>query len=1169
MRLLTLEFLAYGPFTERVLDLSGGKEGIHLIYGPNEAGKSVALRALTGFLFGIPTRTNDNFLHDNARLRIGALILGSDGSTLRAVRRKGQKDTLLSQSGEPMTDAVLEKFLGEVTRDLFSTMFAMDHEVLVEGGKHLVEGGGDIGQSLFAAGMGVTGMRGMVESLEAEAGGLFLTKGKNPKINRLIRDFKALKKASLEKSLSSQDWISHDESMRSASKQKENVNQELLKLSSERNRLERLLHAIPKIASLLGLKNEVREMGEVHALSTEFSKLRQTAQDKLHRAQSSQVRLRKDFKKIQGDLSGISPERSLIKTQEEIRDLFLGSGSHKKAMVDLPRRRADKHRLMDEARAVLKKLGPKWSIENAESHRLTDSSIARIRELGRDRDPILGKQEAANQVHSELVSEILTAKENLSGLSSQRDPRLLKTALNQILKQGDQSDRLKKIESDLRMRQERLDQHMKGLGSWTGTLEEMVNLTPPTEETIDRFETDFNERHSQVQRVEQALSEEQERLTGLDRQIEALRAAGSIPKVEELEQARKHRDEGWHLVKEAWLQQKVDLQKIQAFDSEAEDLAEGYEKSVRAADRIGDRLRNESERVAKQANHMADRREVEKRVTSLNEDLKRSKEDHVRIEREWNQLWEPIRIRPGRPREMRAWFQRYQKLMEEVSGNRGRLEEAKALQSKVEDNRSLLGDQLRALGESPAGKNENLDSLLARSDAVVKSMEEAQNRCGILVNHIRDLERRNSVAVQSIKQAGETLKSWQNEWGEAVGHLGLETIALPGEADAVLDRTQELFERLDQAQMMQGRIQAMEVDAENFSKRVSALCTGLAPDLQDEPPDDVASELNERLDKALADAARFEELEKQYKSLEEAIQSEQLILEECQAKLTEMCREAGVGSYTELPEIEKRSNLFVEKQEKIAGLEKELTEHSAGAGIDALIHETRDVNYDALPAEIEALNHHIQALELKRSDLDQLIGSERAVLATMDGRAEAAELAEGAQAVLAELRDGVERYARVQVASTLLRKEIERYREANQGPILKRAGEIFADLTLNSFKALLPDFDEKDNPILIGVRPSNEKVSVEGMSDGTSDQLYLALRLASLELRFLDGESMPLILDDILINFDDERSSATLRALAELSKKTQIIFFTHHRHLLELARANLGEDVLFTYSLES
>ena len=363
---------------------------------------------------------------------------------------------------------------------------------------------------------------------------------------------------------------------------------------------------------------------------------------------------------------------------------------------------------------------------------------------------------------------------------------------------------------------------------------------------------------------------------------------------------------------------------------------------------------------------------------------------------------------------------------------------------------------------------------------------------------------------------------------------------------------------------MQGRIQAMEVDAENFSKTASELCTRLLPDLRDDPPDQVASELSERLDKALAEAARFQELEKQQKSLEGAIQGEQRTMEELEAKLMEMCRAAGVSSYTKLPEIEKRSDQFQEKQAKIKDLEKELSGFSAGAGMDSLIQETKEVNFDALPAEVEVLEHRIRALELKRSDLDQLIGSERAVLSTMDGRAEAAELAEGAQGILAELRDGVERYARIRVASILLRKEIERYREANQGPILKRASEIFATLTLNSFKGLRPEFDEKDNPILMGVRPSNEKVSVEGMSDGTSDQLYLALRLASLEMRFLEGEPIPLILDDILVNFDDDRSCATLKVLTEFSKRTQIIFFTHHRHLLELARANVGEEDLFT-----
>ncbi|HKV08129.1 MAG TPA: hypothetical protein VJ725_08335, partial [Thermoanaerobaculia bacterium] len=49
------------------------------------------------------------------------------------------------------------------------------------------------------------------------------------------------------------------------------------------------------------------------------------------------------------------------------------------------------------------------------------------------------------------------------------------------------------------------------------------------------------------------------------------------------------------------------------------------------------------------------------------------------------------------------------------------------------------------------------------------------------------------------------------------------------------------------------------------------------------------------------------------------------------------------------------------------------------------------------------------------------------------------------------------------------------------------------------------------------------------------------------------AEPLPFIVDDILINFDDERSAATLKVLAELSKQTQVILFTHHERLKEMA----------------
>ena len=135
--------------------------------------------------------------------------------------------------------------------------------------------------------------------------------------------------------------------------------------------------------------------------------------------------------------------------------------------------------------------------------------------------------------------------------------------------------------------------------------------------------------------------------------------------------------------------------------------------------------------------------------------------------------------------------------------------------------------------------------------------------------------------------------------------------------------------------------------------------------------------------------------------------------------------------------------------------------------------------------------------------------------------------------------------------------------------MLSLASNLFADLTLGSFAELRADFDEKGSAVLVGVRNSGQVVGVDGMSEGTRDQLYLALRLALLEVYLTGHEPMPFIVDDLLIMFDDDRAVAALKALARLASKTQVLFFTHHEHLVELARDKLDKRILFSHSLTS
>ena len=144
----------------------------------------------------------------------------------------------------------------------------------------------------------------------------------------------------------------------------------------------------------------------------------------------------------------------------------------------------------------------------------------------------------------------------------------------------------------------------------------------------------------------------------------------------------------------------------------------------------------------------------------------------------------------------------------------------------------------------------------------------------------------------------------------------------------------------------------------------------------------------------------------------------------------------------------------------------------------------------------------------------------------------------------------------------MLNEGIDQYRQKNEGPVLKRASEIFREITLKAYQGLQVDFDDRAKPILTGVRNKDELIQVTQMSDGTCDQLYLALRLASLETWLQHHEPLPFIVDDILLNFDDDRAIASLKVLSELAQQTQVLFFTHHAHLVKIAEEHLSDQNL-------
>ena len=177
MRISRLDLLRYGRFTDVSLELPVHSPDVHIVFGPNEAGKSTALAAIEDVLFGIPHNSTLNFLHNYASMRIGA-VLENDNETLEIRRRKGNKDTLLTPEEIPIPagDGALAPFLVGADRGFLARMFSLDHTRLRQGGREILEAQDEIGQILFSAGAGLSGLRETLKTLAEEADGLWASR---------------------------------------------------------------------------------------------------------------------------------------------------------------------------------------------------------------------------------------------------------------------------------------------------------------------------------------------------------------------------------------------------------------------------------------------------------------------------------------------------------------------------------------------------------------------------------------------------------------------------------------------------------------------------------------------------------------------------------------------------------------------------------------------------------------------------------------------------------------------------------------------------------------------------------------------------------------------------------------------------------------------------------
>ncbi len=1142
MKLLELDLKAFGPFTGRRLDLSGGSEpGLHVVFGNNEAGKSSALRALKALLFGFPTRSSDDFIHPYDQLRVGGRMLLADGSEISFVRRKGTKSTILSpEDDSPLGDGLLDRCLQGMEEKHFSTLFGIDHNALVEGGRELLEQHGQVGQALFAAGLGSRNLRRVLDSLDEEADALFLPRGSKPQINQAVSEYREARRELADASLSGREFEGDRKELERGREEAEALSQEIAGLQRERNRLQRLRRALPLLAERRRLLARLDELAGAVVLPEDFPDRRRGAQEALRKAREDRDRAAAELAGLTEEAARLTVAAPVLAQAETIERLHQEVGQYAKGTSDRSRLEGEVRELRARAAELLDDVRPDMSLEEAESLRPALDHFRRIQELGQQRQALFNAREQARRITKEAEGALTGAQEALARQPELQPVAALQRQVESSRRSGNLDDQCSELTTRLRAEEEQLHVDLRRLGLWNGTPEQLETLPVPPSETLERFGRDFAALEERLRALKERRRTIRDALGEAGRQLEELRRTGAVPSEKDLAEARERRDQTWSLLRQQW-GEKVGF--------------ETYERTIEEADDLSDRLRREADRVQIQAQLSARRDQLVVQIESVEADLETAGEEAARLDAAWKELWHPCGIVPLPPREMHpAWTSRHERLRVRAESIRGLRQRLESLEEVRRQHRAVLTGMLIGLGEA-VSEPAFLDPLLTRSEEVVRRLEREERERLRLEGEVRQGELRLEGARRDEEAALGSLDRWSRDWADTIRGLGLGSEALPSEVHQLTESLRQIFATRREADKVDRRIAGLNRDLEAFRSAVHALATDLAPDRVDDHPDQAAVHLHALVKEARRQADRRQALESRIEKLDREVRDAEATRKAMEERLASLRTEAGCDDDAGLEEAESRSAEARALRRDLDRGERQLTDVGEAAP-DDLEREIEGVDTDALPGSIEQLERDVEERERRLGDLREELGRKARELEHKtggDNAERAARAAERAQEILARVRDGVDRHVRLRLAGILLRREIERYRTENQAPLLRRAAEIFTALTLGSFTGLQTDFDDRDEPVLVGIRPEGQRVRVEGMSDGSRDQLYLALRLATLEKYLAHAEPLPFVVDDILINFDDRRTEATLKVLAELSHKTQVILFTHHERLKEMA----------------
>lgn len=1154
----------YGSFEDREVTFG---PGLTVVIGDNETGKSTTLSGLADLLWGF-RRGHRDYSFSTGRLSLTADLELPDGRQVRVRRRGTGLQTIPDGSpfdplwGPPEPDA----------RDQWRRAFGLSQRELREGGSRVFEGSGDLAELVFAARSG-RAVHQLVRTLQAESEALYKTHRGNKRSpirlawaesDRLQGEAKAAMSSGQAVQEAEQEQARRQLAARTAQTR-------LAAATRAHTEAEQRRRALPEVQAMLEARAARDQLLATGMVLTPEQVTALSDADETSGVTAADVRrLLAAIETERENLAALPVDERLLADNDEITRLqrLVEARVGDTGQAEQDDRRAEE--LTARARALLAELvGPQ------DQHPVEEllSALHVPVDVAADLDALSTRIATLRDELARADQSVQTAEERERAaaptLAATRDP-LLVVLLREVVTAIDQEG------SATRAQRTAADQAAGAYADRRDALRRAGAQLPEAEPSVlpgrDALRTAREQRVKADAEVARCDGEHASAERAVDTARTQLAAATRkrLPDPGQLAQTRAHRADLWDRL--------VTAAAGGLTPERAAELLPSLALATSRADEIADDLIEHASAATKQAQKQRLLEEAEQHRTAT---VTAAAAAHIAAEQahqQWDGFWRDLGLTPPT---VDAADDAYRALDEAHQAHTTLLAAERritALTGQAEAQRATLTEALARLGHPYP--DADLDTALAAAGHLLAEDDGAREVRASAATHAAATAHARTARTRAESDLTEALRAWadtQQRWattrpataatatgpatwppsvmtadGWTAWHTGLAQAQTAHHSAT---------EARDRAAAARGRI-------ETFAQDITVLADRHGENTADTPTDTL-DRLATRLGTASRNLAAAETVRRVIGDLSTELADAHTRHGLAITAVAKHRAEAGLPDDEPLPPVLERSHAAHTWQDREATSAARIRATAPDHHLEDLVDHLATRDEATLDQELEAARDHRDACAAAQTEADNACGASEALLRQLQEKPSVNVLLAQSREHLALVAERAESYLVTTMQYRLLRDQLEAYESRHASPLLDAAGRVLERLT-GGFCVGLRAIEQGNQRFLRVVRADEVERQPGELSEGTADQVYLALRLAAISQlqneRIARGEvPLPVALDDILITFDDRRAAATLRVLAELARNWQIIVFTHHDHLAEIIRSfedpNLGESV--------